>query len=417
MSLVNLMLDKPVIDIEVLRKQVPMLNIEHDTHSFTYLDYASTTPMPTCVLQAMWDHETHTRSNVHRASYQLAERATQAYWQARQSVARYLNATKAEEIIFTSGTTAAINMLAYGLEHQLKAGDEIIISPAEHHSNLIPWQMLMQRKGIKLKWLPLSTDGRIEVSQLNQLITDRTRLVAITHASNVTGAITDLAVIIEHTKDKDILVFVDGAQMAAHGPIDVQALGVDFYAFSGHKCFGPTGIGALWAREECMTLLQPLMGGGGMVQWVTPEQSEFVTGYQRFEAGTPPIGQAIGFGIALEWLLSLPWTAIQKYERQLTQQTLNMFRNIPGLSLLGPQDSNQRLPLFSFQLDKCHPHDICHLLDQKGLALRGGHHCAQPLLDYFDVGAVCRASLSFLTLPKEINRLNQALIQAIEKLA
>ncbi len=417
MSVLNLAAPKQAIDVQTLREQVPMLCSKQDTLAFAYLDYASTTPMPNCVLQAMWDHEVHSRSNVHRASHQFAERATQAYWQARQSVAHYLNASKAEEVIFTSGTTAAINILAHGLENQLKSGDEIIVSHAEHHSNLIPWQMLMQRKGIKLKWLPLTTDGRIDISQLEKLITDRTRLVAITHASNVTGAITDLTGLIEHTKDKDILVFVDGAQMTAHGPIDVQALGVDFYAFSGHKCFGPTGIGTLWVREECMTLLQPLMGGGGMVQWVTPEHSEFVTGYQRFEAGTPPISQAIGLGVALEWLLSLPWTAIRAYEKQLTQQTLNILNNISGLSFLGPQDSNQRLPLFSFQLDNCHPHDICHLLDQKGLALRGGHHCAQPLLDYFDVGAVCRASMNFLTITDEIDMLEQSLRQTMVKLA
>lgn len=404
-------------DVNLLRSQFPLLCPRDNEPELNYFDYAATAPMPHHVLDAMSHYETHTRSNVHRASHRLAESATQAYWQARQQVARYLNAPKIEEVVFTSGATAAINMVAYGLEPRLQPGDEIIVSIAEHHSNLLPWQRLEKRCGIKLRWITLTPEGRIDLNHFKQLLNQRTRLVAITHASNVTGAVTDLKAITDQTSGTGILVFTDGAQMAAHGPIDVQKLGVDFYAFSGHKCFGPTGVGVLWGREQCLELLQPLIVGGGMVEWVTPQHSKFVEGYQRFEAGTPPIAQAIGLGAALHWLMSLPWPAIRRHEEALSQQALAMFRSIAGIRLIGTEQTAGRLPLFSFTIDKYHPHDLCYLLDQQGLALRGGQHCAQPLLEYFDLGAACRASMSFLTQPSEITALEEGLNRAMEKLA
>jgi len=404
-------------DITEFRAQFPILGSEVNGCRLRYLDNASTTFMPTAVLASMVEFENSSRANVSRAGHSLASKATDAYEQARSSVARYLNIENAEEVIFTPGTTAAINLLAYSFGSTFQPGDEVVVSLAEHHSNFVPWQLLRDRRGVHLKTIPLLADGCLDLETLDSLVTDRCKLIAVTHASNVTGAITDVDHVVAAARRVGAQVLLDGAQAAAHGPVDLPALGVDYYAFSGHKCFGPTGIGVLWGRQSLMGELPPFMGGGGMVERVTLEGNHYAQGAGCFEAGTPPIAQAVSLGAALEWLLALPWKEIRAHERRLTRKMLHSLQTIPGLRIIGPCTEEGRLPLFSFDIDGMHPHDICHILDQQGIALRGGHHCAQPLMDAFDLMATSRASLSIFNDEADIDALAEGLKQVIEVLS
>jgi len=397
-----------------IRSQFPLLEREINGFPLCYLDNASTTPMPREVLTAMLEFETCTRANVSRASHFLAASATDAYEGARESVSRYLNVNNANEVIFTSGTTAAINLLAHGLEQTLKAGDRVVITLAEHHSNFVPWQLLRDRTGVELKTLPVLANGCIDMDELDALVTDRCKLLAVTHASNVTGAITEVDKVVTAARKVGAEVFLDGAQAVAHGPVDLQELGVDYYAFSGHKCFGPTGIGVFWGRQKLLEKLSLFMGGGGMVEQVTLVENRYAPGKSRYEAGTPPIAQAVTLGVALEWMMTLPWDEVKTYEKRLTQRLLDQLKTVPGLRIIGPHSSEERLPLFSFDIDGIHPHDICHLLDQQGIALRGGHHCAQPLMDALDLMATSRASLTMFNNENDLDALVSGLNRAIE---
>jgi len=407
-----------------LRQQFPLLSETIQGHPLAYLDSAATTPMPQPVIDALVHFETHCRANIERSSHTLACRATDAYQLARQQVASYLGVEDAEQIVFSSGATASINLVAQGLAEQLRPGDEILVSAAEHHSNLIPWQRLRDTRGIILKTIPLTSEGRLDLAGLDKLLTSRCRLIAVTHASNVTGAITDVQSIVRAARRVGAWVLLDGAQAAAHGPLDLPALGVDFYAFSGHKCFGPTGVGVLWGRAECLQVLTPLKVGGGMVEAVTLEQASFKGGYRRFEAGTPPIAQAVALGAALEWLQGLPWHQLREQQRRLSKKLLSGLRAVPGLRLLGPGlvdagslgseslgrgSLENRLPIFSFEIEGMHSHDICHLLDQRGVALRGGKHCAQPLHAAFDMTATSRASIGLFNNTADIDALLEGL--------
>ena len=401
-------------NISDLRKQFPIFERKINDKPLHYLDSAAMAQIPQVVLDAVWQYETHSRANVQRSVYQLATESTDAYQGARLSVANYLNAPSAEEVIFTSGTTAAINLLAYGFGASLQEGDEVLISLAEHHSNFVPWQMLRDRCGIELKAIPLQSDGSFNLDEIDSLVTERCKLIAVTHVSNVTGLVSDVSRLVKAANKVGARVFLDGAQAAPHGPIDVQALGVDFYAFSGHKCFAPTGVGVLWCRQQALDELMPVMGGGGMVERVALDYTSYAAGYRVFEAGTPPIAQAVGLGAAVDWLQTLPWQNISRHEKELSVKLLEGLKDIPGLHLLGSEDLEGRLPIFSFDIEDMHPHDICHILDQHGVALRGGHHCAQPLLAEFDLFAATRASLALYNNEHDIDALLAGLHKALE---
>ena len=396
------------------RGHFPLLAAHRELH---YLDNAATGQLCEAALDAVTSHELLHRANVLRGTYRLAEQADAAYEHARRQVAAYLNAANAEEVVFTAGTTASINLVAHAFGEGLNAGDEVVLSLAEHHSNFVPWQMLRDRRDVVLRLLPLSPDGRLDLTRLGEAITPRCRLVAVTHASNVTGAITDLAPIVAAAHAVGARVLVDGAQSVQHGPVDVQGLGVDFYAFSGHKAFGPTGVGVLWGRAEALEQLPPFLGGGGMIGRVTAEETTWALPPRRFEAGTPPIGQAVGLGAALAWLRAQPWTDLHAHTARLAQRLLEELAVLPGLTFVGPRDLAQRLPIVSFNLDGIHPHDVCQVLDRHGVAVRGGHHCAQPLMDCFGVPGAVRASLAPYNDEADIDTLLAGLKDAMRKLA
>jgi len=399
-------------EIGLLRNQFPALNRNTLERPLHYLDSAATAQLPQCVLDAVNRHETTARGNVQRGSHHLAELATLAYEQARLSVANFLNADNADEVIFTSGTTASINLLAHTLGERYGPDDEILLTQAEHHSNLVPWRMLSMRTGVKLRYLPVTAEGRLRLDDLEQWVTPHCRLIAVTHCSNVTGAVTDIQKIVAAARVVDALVLVDGAQAAPHQLADVKAMGCDFYAFSGHKCFAPTGVGVLWGRQTLLENLPPFLGGGGMIDYIDEQCIEFASPIRRFEAGTPPIAQAVGLGAALEWMLKLPKKCIYAHEQQLFGRLLDGLRLMKGVRLLGPDAGIAQIPLISFELPDFHPHDVCHVLNERGVAIRGGHFCALPLLQAMNTESACRVSLAFYNDESDIDALLIGLEQA-----
>ncbi|PWB59619.1 MAG: selenocysteine lyase [Bradyrhizobiaceae bacterium] len=358
-----------------------------------YLDNAATAQMPEVVLAALRRFEIETRANVHECVHRRARAATEAYEGARRGVARFLHAAP-DEVVFTAGATAALNLLAHGLEASLREGDEILLSVLEHHSNLVPWQQLARRRGVTLRFLPMTPDGRLDLDWLESEITPRCRLVALTHCSNVTGALTDVRRVVAAAHAVGARVALDGAQRAPHGPVDVRRLDIDFYAFAGHKAYGPTGIGVLWGRRELIAAMPPLMTGGQMIDRVTLESASFRAPPRRFEAGTPPIAAAIGLGVALDWMRALPWPAIQRHELALTRRILDGLATFPGIRVLGPADTRDRRGVVTFAVDGVSAEEVCRALDRGGVALRGGYHCAQPLVRAFGVDGAARASLA-----------------------
>lgn len=395
------------------RGHFPLLAAHPNLH---YLDNAATGQLCEAALDAVTSHELLHRANVLRGTYRLAEQADAAYENARRQVAAYLNAATVEEVVFTAGTTASINLVAHAFGDGLKPGDEVVLSLAEHHSNFVPWQMLRDRRGVVLRILPLTADGRIDMARLGETLTPRCRLVAVTHASNVTGAVTDLAPLIAAAHAVGARVLVDGAQAVQHGPVFVASLGADFYAFSGHKAFGPTGVGVLWGKAEALEKLPPFLGGGGMIGRVTAEETTWAPPPRRFEAGTPPIAQAVGLGAALDWLRTQPWKDLHAHTACLAQRLSEGLAVLPGLTFLGPRDMRQRLPIVSFNLAGIHPHDACQILDEHGVAVRGGHHCAQPLMDFFGVPGAVRASLAPYNDDADVDALLAGLKDAMRKL-
>jgi cysteine desulfurase / selenocysteine lyase len=395
-----------------VRAEVPILAAT----GLHYLDNGATGQMPRAVLDAVATHETTSRANVLRGVHRLAEAATEAYAQAREDVASYLNVANPDEVIFTSGTTGAINLVAHSFGDQLEAGDEVVISVLEHHSNIVPWQLLKARRGIVLKALPATAEGRIDVSALDCVITRKTRLVALTHVSNVTGAVTDVSAVVAAARAVGAVVLLDGAQRVPHGPVDLAALGVDFYAFSGHKMFAPNGIGCLWGRMDLLDAMPPFLGGGEMIRTVSLEHTEFADVPHRFEAGTPPIAQAVGLGAAARWLGGQDWPAIAAHEMRLTGKLLDGLSTMPKAKLFGPSGLQARAPVVSFDVPGAHPHDICQMLDADGVALRGGHHCAQPLMEAFDLAGTTRATIALYNDDSDIDALLTGLDKAIGRL-
>jgi cysteine desulfurase/selenocysteine lyase len=378
-----------------------------------YLDSAATAQMPEVVLDALRRFEVEARANVHEGMHSRARAATDAYNQARARVARFLNAGSDQEVVFTYGTTSSINLLAHCFGARLQPGEEILLSILEHHSNLVPWQRLAEQRGVVLRFLPMTPEGRLDLDGLDRELTARCRLVALTHCSNVTGALTDVGRVVAAARAVGAKVMLDGAQRAPHGPLDLRQLDVDFYAFSGHKAYGPTGIGVLWGRHELLEAMPPFMTGGHMIEEVTLARAAFRPPPRRFEAGTPPIAAAVGLGAALDWMQALDWRAIQDQELALTRRLLAGLSAIAGVRVLGPVDTRDRRGVVTFAVERFSAEQVCHHLDRHhGVALRGGHHCAQPLIRAFGVEGAARASLAPYSQAADV----KALIDGLEEL-
>jgi cysteine desulfurase/selenocysteine lyase len=402
------------LDVAAIRRQFPIFQrIEGPFH---YLDNAATGQICAAAAEALIRFETAARANVKRGVYRLADEATTAFDEARTRIAAYVNAARAEEIVLTSGTTFSINLAAHCLAPRLRPGEEILISELEHHSNIVPWQLAAERTGAILRAIPVTEEGRLALDRVDEVLSPRTRIIALTHASNVTGAVTHVARIAEAARSVGALLLLDGAQRAPHGPFDVQALGCDLYAFSGHKMFGPTGAGALWARGELLAELPPFLGGGEMIRQVTIERTTYAPPPHRFEAGTPPIGPCLGMGAAAQWLMAQDWAALAAHELFLTERLLDGLGSIPAVRIYGPLGLQSRLGVVAFAVDGIHAHDVCQMLDTFGVALRGGHHCAQPLMAHFDVVATARASLAPYNDAGDIDALLNGLEHTIRKL-
>lgn len=397
-----------------LRRQFPLFRkLSSPLH---YLDNAATAQMHESAFAIMDAHDSGSRANVQRGNHRLAEAANVAYEEARGAVARYLNAHSPAEIVFTSGATSAINIVAGAFGALLSKGDTVIVSQAEHHSNFLPWQRLVER-GVRFMVIPLAEDGRIDLDALGAMVDERCKLVAVTHGSNVTGALTDLTAVARIAHAVGAWVLADGAQVVQHGPVDIQALGIDFYAFSGHKCFGPTGVGVLWGRQDALANLPPFMTGGGMVERVGLACSTYLPSPQRFEVGTPPITQAIGLAAVLGWMSGLDWSEIHVDQMSLLSELKRGLSAIPGLRIVGPTTSEGCLPLVSFVMGDHHPHDICQILDRRAVAVRGGHMCAQPMINHFGAIGVTRASLALYNDIEDVRQLLDGLTYVADVLA
>jgi cysteine desulfurase / selenocysteine lyase len=401
------------LDAERLRGQFPILAEEINGHPLVYLDNAASTQKPLAVLDAMDRFHRQQNANVHRGIHELSNRATDAYDQARQKVARFLGIADAAELIWTRGTTEAINLVAWSWgSANLKAGDEILLTLLEHHSNLVPWQILAGRTGAKLRFIPLDDEQRLDLSRLDELLTERTRIVALNHVSNAVGTINPVREIARRARARGAITLVDGAQSAPHLPVDVAELECDFFAFSGHKMCGPTGIGGLWGRRELLEEMPPFHGGGDMIELVELERSTYAPLPHRFEAGTPNIAGVVGMGAAVDFLESVGRQEILEHERTLLAYAVEQLREIPDLRIYGPRDLRERSGVVSFTLADVHPHDLATILDARGVAIRAGHHCAQPLMRHLGLSATARASFYLYNTPADVDRLVEALQHA-----
>ncbi len=401
-------------DVEGVRREFPILDQEVHGHPLAYLDNAATTQKPRVVIEAMDRYYRHDNANVHRGVHSLAERATAGLEGARETVRRYINARSTREIVFLRGSTEAINLVASSLGRSFQAGDEVIISALEHHANIIPWQLLREQAGIVLRVLPITPAGELDLTALPALFNARTRLLAVSHVSNALGTINPVETLIAAARDRGVPVLLDGAQAMPHLRVDVQALDCDFYCFSGHKLFGPTGIGVLYGREERLAAMPPYQGGGEMIRSVSFEKTTFAGLPHKFEAGTPDIAGAIGLGRAIEYLEALDWPAAQAYEDDLLRHATQQLQGVPGLRIIG--QARDKVAVVSFVVEGVHPHDMGTILDRRGLAVRAGHHCAMPVMSFYGVPATTRASMAFYNTHEEIDRLVAGLQQARELL-
>ncbi len=407
----------PRFDPAAVRKDFPALQQSVNGKPLTYLDNAATTQKPEAVIQAVDHYYRVDNANVHRGIHELSRRATVAYEEARKKVGRWINAADPAEVVWTRGTTEALNLVAWswGLDN-LREDDEILLTAMEHHSNLVPWQLVAIRTGARLRWIEIDDQGRLVLDDLPRLINERTRVVAFTHVSNALGTINPVREIVDEVRARsDALVVVDGAQGAPHVPVDVQALGCDAYAFSGHKMCGPTGIGVLWARRSLLEAMPPWQGGGEMIRVVRREGSTWADVPHKFEAGTPNIGGAVGMGAAVDYLSGLDTAAVERHERGLVGKAVERLRALPGARVYGPDDLSLRAGVVPFTLGDAHPHDIATILDADGVAVRAGHHCAQLVMRRYDVAATARASFYLYNDEEDVERLVHALqaVQAI----
>jgi cysteine desulfurase/selenocysteine lyase len=401
-----------LFDIVTLRREFPILNQAVHGKTLAFLDSAASSQKPRRVIDCLEDYYRRYNANVHRGIYRLSEEATFAFERARGKVARFINARSQREIVFVRNTTEAINLVARSWgDANLREGDRILLSIMEHHSNLVPWQMLAQRTGAKLEFLPIDGEGRLALDNLDAQL-EGVRLVAITQQSNVLGTINPVAEIAQRAHAVGALVLVDGAQSVPHMPVDVQALDIDFLAFSGHKMCGPTGIGVLWGRRAILEQMPPFLGGGSMIKVVGLYESTYADIPARFEAGTPAIAEAIALGEAVDFLQEIGMDRIYAHERDLLGYALERLTEIEGLRVYGPTTTEMRGGAVSFTLEGAHPHDVAAVLDGEGIAVRAGHHCAQPLHAHYDIPATTRASFYLYNIPEEIDRLVAALHKA-----
>ncbi len=401
------------IDWTALRADFPILDQRVHGHPLIYFDNAATTQKPRPVLDALRRYYEHDNANVHRGLHELSSRATEAYEGARARVAQYLGAASPDEIIFTRGTTEGINLVTHTWGGKfLRTGDVILLTEMEHHSNLVPWQLLAERTGARLRFVPVRDDGTLALDQLDELLTPEVKLFAFTHVSNSLGTINPVADLCRKAKSVGAVTLIDAAQSAGHLPVDVQEIGCDFLAISGHKMGGPTGIGALYGRAEMLDALPPWHGGGEMIVSVTLEKSSYKKPPHRFEAGTPNIAGAIGLGAAMDYLEGIGRAAIFEHDSRLTRYALEKFAELPGMRVLGP--AGERGAVVGFVMDAAHPHDLTTFADQRGLALRGGHHCNQPLMRRFGVPGTTRASFYFYNTTEEIDRMLDILRDATQ---
>lgn len=403
------------LNTEKIKEDFPIFNQKINDETLVYLDNAATSQIPKFVEEKVRDFNEKERANVHRGVHTLGLRATNQYESSRQKVANFIGANNAKEVIFTSGCTDSLNLVAASFgEQNIQAGDEILVSIMEHHSNLLPWQQLAKRKQAKLNFIEINSDGLLDIENLKSKISSKTRIVTLTHVSNVLGTINPIKELTDLAHEKGAIVVVDGAQAVGHFPIDVAELNVDFYAFSGHKMFAPTGIGVLYGKKDLLDKMPPYRLGGEMIANVTREGATWAEVPYKFEAGTPNIAGAIGLGAAIDYLQSLDFDLIQKHEQQLTSYALEKLKNVSGLTIYGPQKSDGRIGVISFNLKNIHPHDLATALDLNGIEVRAGHHCAQPLMASLDTESTVRASLSIYNTKDDIDKLVSSLHEAKE---
>jgi cysteine desulfurase / selenocysteine lyase len=397
------------LNVERIREDFPILRQQVRGKPLVYLDNAATAQKPQAVIDAVTHFYAVENANIHRGVHYLSERATAAYDEVREKTARFINARSSREVIFTRGSTESINLVAqsYGRAF-LRAGDEILITGMEHHSNIVPWQLLCEQSGAVLRAAPITDAGELDIPGFERLLSERTRLVSVVHLSNALGTINPIKHLIELARARGIPVLVDGAQSAPHLQVDVQALDCDFFVFSGHKLFGPTGVGVLYGRESLLERMPPYQGGGDMIASVTLERSTWAPLPAKFEAGTPMIAQVMGLGAALDYVSRLGLTAIAAWEQQLLTYATDGVSSIPGLRIIGT--ARNKASILGFVLDGVHPHDIGTVLDDAGVAIRAGHHCAQPVMQRFGVPATARASFAFYNTPAEADALVDGLV-------
>lgn len=395
---------------EMLRQDFPILDQIVNDEPLIYLDNAATTQKPTAVTRAITDYYNQNNANVHRGVHTLAERATTQYENARETTRRFINAKETAEVLFTRGATTSLNWVAKSLGDLIvKDGDEIVISYMEHHANIVPWQQLANAKKATLKYIELTADGELDLTDARAKITDKTAIVALTHVSNVLGVVNPIQELTAYAHEKGAVMVVDGAQAVPHMSVDVQALDCDFYAFSGHKMCGPTGIGVLYGKREWLEKMEPVEFGGEMINFVHLDHSTWAELPWKFEAGTPNMAGAIGLAAAIDYLEEIGMDAIHEYESEIVRYVLPKLAAIEGLTIYGPTDPEKHTAVIAFNIDGVHPHDVATAMDMQGIAVRAGHHCAQPLLKYLDVAATARASFYFYNTKEEADSLVEAI--------
>lgn len=402
-------------DVAAIRAQFPILQRKLDGNPLVYLDNAATTQKPQAVIDAIVEFYTQCNSNVHRGAHQLSDEATRRYEQARQTVAQFINAAAVAEVIWTSGTTEGINIVAKGMAQQLQPGDEVMVTQMEHHANLVTWQQACLSSGAELKVVPIDEQGNLDLAEFDRMLSMRTRMVALPHVSNALGTVNPIIELTAKAKAHGALVLIDGAQGIAHGNVDVQAIGADFYAFSGHKLFGPTGVGVLWGRLSVLEDWPVWLTGGEMIASVTYTSATWGKLPNRLEAGTPNIAGAIGMAAAIDWFQQLDMQAVQAHEQALLNRALELAKQVPGMRIVG--NAENKIGILSFVIENTHPADIGFLLDRQGIAIRTGDHCAQPLMDRLQVPGTARASFTIYNTLEEVDALFEGLKKASMMLA
>lgn len=403
-----------MIDAQKIKEDFPILFQQVNDEPLVYLDNAATTQKPIAVLKKMMNYYEKDNANAHRGVHTLAERATVKYEAAREKIRLFIHANETAEILFTRGTTTSLNWIAQSYGERIQAGDEIVISYMEHHSNIIPWQQLAKRKGAVLKYIDLTEEGFLDIEQAKQIITNKTKIVSLTHSSNVLGVINPIKELTTLAHRMGAIIVVDGAQSVPHFPIDVQQLDIDFLAFSGHKMCGPTGIGVLYGKRELLEEMEPVEFGGEMIDFVHLYESTWKELPWKFEAGTPNIAGAIALGAAIDYLTEIKLSEIQEHEAMLVDYLLPKLQAIDGITIYGPKNTKDHTNVISFNLEGLHPHDVATALDMEGIAVRAGHHCAQPLMNYLNVSAMVRASFYFYNTKEDADRLIEAILATKE---